>query len=64
MYVAECYKIKHKHDDREAIKNVHNVYIKYLISRHTAGKAKNDIANTLKQDATIFPSHVCGTMSP
>jgi hypothetical protein len=24
----------------------------------TAGKAKKEIANTLKQDATIFPSHV------
>lgn len=30
----------------------------------TAGKAKNDIANTLKHDATILPIHVCGTVSP
>ena len=30
----------------------------------TAGKAKNDIANTEKQDATILPSQVLGTVSP
>jgi hypothetical protein len=26
----------------------------------TAGSAKNDIANTLKHEATIFPSQVSG----
>ena len=31
---------------------------------HTAGKAKNEMANTEKQDATIFPIHVFGTVSP
>lgn len=30
----------------------------------TAGKAKNEIANTLKPDATILPIHVLGTVSP
>lgn len=30
----------------------------------TAGSAKNEIANTLKQDATILPIHVWGTVSP
>lgn len=30
----------------------------------TAGRAKNDIANTEKQEATILPIHVCGTVSP
>lgn len=30
----------------------------------TAGSAKKDMANTLKQDATIFPIQVCGTASP
>lgn len=30
----------------------------------TAGSAKKDMANTLKHEATIFPIHVCGTVSP
>lgn len=30
----------------------------------TAGRAKNEIAKTLKHDATIFPIHVLGTVSP
>ena len=30
----------------------------------TAGRAKNDIANTEKQEATIFPVQVRGTVSP
>ena len=30
----------------------------------TAGKAKNDMANTEKQEATILPIHVWGTVSP
>lgn len=30
----------------------------------TAGRAKNEIANTEKQDAMVFPIHVTGTMSP
>ena len=30
----------------------------------TAGSAKKEIANTEKQEATILPIHVCGTMSP
>lgn len=40
------------------IKNIY-IYIKL-----TAGSAKKDIANTLKHEATIFPIHVCGTVSP
>ena len=32
--------------------------------RLTAGSAKKDIANTEKQDATILPIQVCGTVSP
>ena len=31
---------------------------------YTAGSAKKEIANTEKQDATIFPIHVLGTVSP
>jgi hypothetical protein len=30
----------------------------------TAGNAKKEMANTEKQDATILPIHVCGTVSP
>ena len=30
----------------------------------TAGRAKNDMAKTEKHEATIFPIHVCGTVSP
>ena len=30
----------------------------------TAGSAKNEIANTEKQEATIFPGQVRGTVSP
>ena len=30
----------------------------------TAGRAKNEIAKTEKQEATIFPIHVLGTVSP
>ena len=30
----------------------------------TAGNAKNEIAKTLKQDATNFPIQVLGTASP
>ena len=30
----------------------------------TAGKAKNDMAKTEKQEATILPIHVRGTVSP
>jgi hypothetical protein len=29
-----------------------------IIDELTAGSAKNEIANTLKQDATILPIHV------
>lgn len=36
--------------------------LKYTIL--TAGRAKNDIAKTAKHEATIFPIHVCGTLSP
>ena len=31
---------------------------------HTAGNAKNEMAKTEKQDATIFPIQVLGTVSP
>ena len=30
----------------------------------TAGRAKNEMANTEKQEATILPIHVLGTVSP
>jgi hypothetical protein len=30
----------------------------------TAGRAKKEIAKTAKQEATIFPTHVWGTLSP
>lgn len=30
----------------------------------TAGSAKKEMANTEKQDAIVFPIHVCGTLSP
>ena len=30
----------------------------------TAGSAKNAMPNTQKQEATIFPHHVLGTLSP
>ena len=30
----------------------------------TAGRAKKEIAKTEKQEATIFPIHVFGTVSP
>lgn len=30
----------------------------------TAGRAKKEMANTEKQDAMVFPIHVCGTLSP
>lgn len=30
----------------------------------TAGRAKKEMANTEKQDAIVFPIHVCGTLSP
>ena len=30
----------------------------------TAGSAKKDMANTEKQEATILPIQVCGTVSP
>ena len=33
-------------------------------SKLTAGSAKNEIANTEKQEATIFPGQVLGTVSP
>ena len=35
-----------------------------MIGILTAGNAKNEIANTEKQDATIFPTQVLGTVSP
>jgi hypothetical protein len=31
---------------------------------HTAGSAKNAIPKTQKQEATILPSQVLGTLSP
>jgi len=34
------------------------------ITTHTAGSAKKEMAKTEKQEATIFPSQVCGIMSP
>lgn len=33
-------------------------------SKLTAGRAKKEIANTAKQEATIFPIQVSGTLSP
>lgn len=30
----------------------------------TAGRAKKEMANTEKQEAMVFPIHVCGTKSP
>lgn len=39
-------------------------YHKYFHRRLTAGSAKNEIAKTLKPEATIFPIQVCGTVSP
>lgn len=30
----------------------------------TAGSAKKDMANTEKQEAMVFPTHVWGTLSP
>ena len=35
-----------------------------LILVLTAGSAKNEMANTEKHEATIFPGHVRGTVSP
>lgn len=48
------------HDNRQFIKNGIEAR-SYLL---TAGSAKNEIAKTEKQDATIFPNHVLGTVSP
>lgn len=30
----------------------------------TAGSAKKEMAKTEKQEAMVFPTHVCGTLSP
>jgi len=38
--------------------------VKEMKKYFTAGRAKNDIAKTEKQDATILPIHVRGTVSP
>ena len=38
--------------------------VKQMKKYFTDGRAKNDIANTEKQDATILPIHVRGTVSP
>ena len=38
--------------------------VEYCLNQLTAGKAKNDMAKTAKQEATILPIHVCGTLSP
>lgn len=33
-------------------------------STPTAGSAKKEMAKTEKQEAMVFPTHVCGTLSP
>ena len=48
---------------------IHNKRVK-VVSNHnsknelTAGSAKKEMANTEKHEATIFPGHVLGTVSP
>lgn len=41
----------------------HQIFVKNT-REPTAGSAKNEIANTEKQDAIVFPIQVCGTLSP
>ena len=36
----------------------------FVILVGTAGRAKNEMAKTEKQEATIFPIQVLGTVSP
>ena len=56
--------LAHRLRRRPNIKTQYLVFVGCCDDALTAGRAKNDMANTEKHEATILPIQVLGTVSP